>query len=604
MKSSPFGIPGPPAGEPGGIQIHPHRVALIYALAGVLWILVTDRVVGFLFPGIDSLKWAQTVKGLAYVGATALLVYWLARRAVSDARARWMEGQLRDALDLSEARHRALVDAIPDLVWLKAPSGVYLGCNPTFERFFGASEREIIGKTDEDFMDGDLAQFFRGHDRRALAADGPVTNEEWLTFADTGYRGLFETIKTPMRDPAGNLIGVLGISRDITRRTELEQQLQQAQKMESVGRLAGGLAHDFNNMLGVILGNTEMALEGLDQSDPLRDHLAAIHRAGRRSADLTRQLLAFARKQTIEPVVLDLNGAVTSLVKMIGRMMREDITLTWQPAEGLPPVRMDPAQVDQILVNLVVNARDAILGAGTITIRTERVDVTGDRSGEPFDVLPGRYVVLAVKDDGPGMDRETRNKIFEPFFTTKALGEGTGLGLPMVYGVVKQNGGFIQVESGPGAGTDIRIFLPAHEGPVEVGAETVEAAGIRGGADSILLVEDEPLLLELGQRILRGLGYQVEATADPLEALEAIRGNPGRFGLLLTDVVMPRMSGHDLWIQVREIDTDVRCLFMSGHASDVLDLRVGPDTGVHFIQKPFTIRTLGDKVREVLEDPA
>ncbi len=513
-----------------------------------------------------------------------------------------------EALRRSEAFRRALVRAIPDLVWLKDPEGVYLSCNPTFERFFGVPEAEIVGRTDYDFLDRELADFFREHDRRALEADAPSVNEEWLTFASDGYRGLFETIKTPMRDAEGRLVGVLGISRDISERhraeeerEKLRQQLLQAQKMESVGRLAGGVAHDFNNMLGVIVGHAEMALE-LDRSGPTCSHLQEIRKAALRSADLTRQLLAFARRQTIAPRVLDLNEVVTNMLRILKRLIGEDIDLVWTPGEGLWPIRMDPSQIDQILANLCVNARDAISGVGRIVIETENVLLDDAYCAGHLGFIPGSYVQLAVSDDGCGMDGETLRHVFEPFFTTKGLGQGTGLGLATVYGVVRQNEGFVNVYSEPGQGTTFRIYLPRHESEGIPASGEAEAPGAANrGGETLLLVEDEPAILNMGRAMLERMGYRVLAAGSPGEALRQVREWEGRIDLLLTDVVMPEMNGRELAGRLQAAYPDLKVLFMSGYTSNVVAHRGVLDEGVNFLQKPFSLATLSAKVRAILD---
>ena len=340
-----------------------------------------------------------------------------------------MEQSLRE----SEGFLRALLHSIPDLVWLKDPDGVFLACNKMFERFLGAKEKNILGKTDYDFVEKNLADFFREYDRKAVVAGMTSINEEWVTFADDGHRALLETKKTPMIDDQGGLIGVLGIARDITKRkmaeeekVKLKDQLQQAQKMEAVGRLAGGVAHDFNNMLSVIIGYGELALEQTDPAQQMYTALQEILNAAHRSADITRQLLAFARKQTISPKVLDMNKAVEGLTKMLQRLIGEYIDLAWMPSKDVWKVKIDPGQVDLILVNLCVNARDAIADVGKITIETGNVVFDEDYCTHHFGFMPGEYLLLAVSDNGSGIDDETRDNIFDPFFTTKKAGKGHG----------------------------------------------------------------------------------------------------------------------------------------------------------------------------------
>ena len=381
----------------------------------------------------------------------------------------------------------------------------------------------------------------------------------------------------------------------------LQTQLMQAQKMESVGRLAGGVAHDFNNMLGVILGHVELAQEQLDNRSPLYLDLQEVKKAAERSAALTRQLLAFARKQTISPKILDLNETVEGLLKMLRRLIGEDIDLVWLPGQGLWPVRIDPTQVDQILANLTVNARDAIQGVGRISIETDNVTLDDEYCTEHAGFLAGRYVMLSVSDNGCGMEREIREHIFEPFFTTKEIGKGTGLGLATIYGIAKQNGGFVNVYSEPGQGTTFRLYLPKHaDKNAGIVAESV-AATAKPGRETILMVEDEPAILQLGKRMLERLGYRVLAASGPVEALLMAEHFPGEIHLLLTDVVMPEMNGRDLARRLLSLYPGIKRLFMSGYTADVIAHHGVLDEGVRFIQKPFSKAELSMKIREALD---
>lgn len=383
-------------------------------------------------------------------------------------------------------------------------------------------------------------------------------------------------------------------------RAILQNQLMQAQKMESVGRLAGGVAHDFNNMLGVILGHVEMAEEQINPADPLMQDLREIKKAATRSADLTKQLLAFARKQTVSPKVLDLNSTVESLLKMLRRLIGEDIDLAWLPGNSLWPVKIDPTQVDQILANLTINARDAIAGVGRVTIETANLVLDDDYCADHMGFLPGNYVLLTVSDDGCGMDKETCEHIFEPFFTTKAVGQGTGLGLATIYGIVKQNSGFINVYSEPGKGTTFRILLPKHIGKTKFDQDK-PAEVVQPGQETILLVEDEPSILLLGKRMLERMGYLVLAAATPGAALQMAEQHDGNIHLLLTDVIMPEMNGRDLAKRLLSLYPHMARMFMSGYTSDVIAHHGVLDEGVQFIQKPFSKAELSAKVREALK---
>jgi CheY-like chemotaxis protein len=369
--------------------------------------------------------------------------------------------------------------------------------------------------------------------------------------------------------------------------------------MESVGRLAWGVAHDFNNMLGVILGRTEIALAFDDATGRYASHLREIQKAARRSADLTRQLLAFARKELISPHILDLNENVEGMLKMLRRLMGEDINSIWRPDASSLRVKLDPSQLDQILANLCVNARDAIAGTGVVTLRTGAALFEEGRC--PPDVVPGEYALLSVGDDGCGMDEETLQKAFEPFFTTKEQGRGTGLGLATVYGIVKQNGGFIDVHSRPDEGTTFSIYFPRCADPAGQPAEMAPANAVTGGNETVLLVEDETANLEIVTAMLRGLGYTVIPASTPVEAIARAKEHAGKIDLLLTDVIMPQMNGRDLAQIVLGHCPQAGLLFMSGYTADVMARGGVADAELPFIQKPFSLTELAEKVREAME---
>jgi signal transduction histidine kinase/ActR/RegA family two-component response regulator len=383
-------------------------------------------------------------------------------------------------------------------------------------------------------------------------------------------------------------------------RQEMEQQLRQAQKMEAVGRLAGGVAHDYNNMTSVIMGYTEMALERTANDDPLYADLEEIMGAAKRSKELTRQLLAFARRQSIAPKVLDINDTVQSMLKMLHPLIGEDIELVWYPGEKTWPIQIDPSQIDQILANLCVNARDAISGVGKIIIETANAEIDKTYCSLHRGFVPGEFVRLMVSDNGKGMDSKVLNKIFEPFFSTKAIGRGTGLGLATVYGIVKQNNGFINVYSVPGHGATFRIYLPRVKGrSVEVlGKSSPET--VFGNNETVLLVEDEAAILKLAERMLKKLGYRVIAANSPLEAIAMAQRHPEPIDLLITDVIMPELNGRDLADRLNEFLPGLKVLFMSGYTSDVIVSRGVLDKDVVLLQKPFTKNDFTTKIREVL----
>lgn len=397
-----------------------------------------------------------------------------------------------------------------------------------------------------------------------------------------------------------------GFARDIRARKQadaekakLQDQLAHAQKMESVGRLAGGVAHDYNNMLGVILAHAEMALETVDPDNPLHEVLLTIQSAAQRSADLTRQLLTFARRQTVAPKLLNLNETIAGMLNMVRRMVGENIHLEWNPGTGLWLVFIDAVQIDQILANLCVNARDAIRDVGTIVIKT------GTRAVATTDTAlaePGDYVWMAVRDDGGGMSEATKARAFEPFFTTKEIGKGTGLGLATVYGIVEQNGGFIELQSQLGEGTTVVIYLPRHIGKTADLTAHPKSDTV-GGQETVLLVEDEPYLADVVSRMLKRQGYNVMSANTPREALRLAAEQPGAIDLLITDVVMPEMNGRDLAARVLATCPRAKRLFMSGYTAELIAHQGVLDEGVAFIQKPFTANELAAKVRQALGDP-
>lgn len=474
----------------------------------------------------------------------------------------------------------------------------FLAVNPAFERMTGLKAENIVGKTVRETLPGIESHWIETFGKVALTGE-PV-------FFENHSKDIDKYFEVMTFRPAANQFAC--IFSDITERKRAEEekeklqvQLNQSQKMESVGRLAGGVAHDFNNMMGVILGHTELILYQMDPSNILYSEIQEIRKAAQRSADLTRQLLAFARKQTVTLKVLDLNETVEGMFKMLRRLIGEDIPLEWMPGHGQNKVLMDPTQLDQILVNLCVNARDALVGNGKIIIRT---------AGESFDQIycnihpeyePGEYVMLSVSDNGCGMDQETVARLFEPFFTTKEIGKGTGLGLSTVYGIVKQNNGFIIVHSEKDQGTTFNIYLPLHVPKAEQMMKPEVVKPVEHGSETILLVEDEPAILSMTSLILERLGYTVLAAATPGEAMRLAERHPGEIHMLMTDVVMPEMNGRDLAKNILDLYPNMKRLFMSGYTADVIAHHGVLDKGVNFIQKPFSIKDLSEKIRAILK---
>lgn len=391
------------------------------------------------------------------------------------------------------------------------------------------------------------------------------------------------------------------MAKTLAEKIQLEEQYRQTQKMEAIGQLAGGVAHDFNNMLGVILGYAELALEEVNQSHPLYNKLKEIQKAALRSADITRKLLAFARKQEIEPRVLDLNETVEGMLKMLRRLIGEDINLTWLPGAGLWPVKVDPSQIDQILANLCINGRDAIAGIGQITVQTENSTLDVEYCAAHTEFVPGEYVRMTVTDSGCGIDQTTLPQIFDPFFTTKDVSAGTGLGLATVFGAVKQNNGFINVSSELGLGTSFTIYLPRHHGDTKQRDKELTLPIMRDNA-TILLVEDEATILSMTMTMLESLGYTVLPADSPEQAIRRAAEFAGEIDMLITDVVMPGLNGRDLADLLVEKYPKMRCLFMSGYTADIITNHGVLDNGLYFIQKPFTKNNLAVKIRQVMEN--
>lgn len=504
-----------------------------------------------------------------------------------------------EALKESEARFSTIFKASPIVISItRLSDSQVLDVNDAWQKTTGISREEAIGHSPIE-----LNIWVNPEDRhqliRKLIDKGTVHDLESQIRHKSGSVSdmLFSA---ELIDLAGEQY-VLTLAQNITDRKKLESQLFQSQKMESVGRLAGGVAHDFNNMLSVILGHAEMLLESVDPADPIHDDLVEIHNAAQRSADITRQLLAFARKQTISPRIIDLNETIEGMLKMLRRLIGEDIDIAWIPAGGLLPVNIDPGQIDQLLANLLVNARDAIAGVGKVTIETANAVFDEAYCANHAGFVPGRYAMLGVSDDGCGMGKEIISDIFEPFFTTKDVGQGTGLGLSTVYGIVKQNNGFINVYSEPGKGSTFRIYIPQFEG--KAAAEHLDSppVSIRGAGETVLLVEDEPAVLKLSRHLLERLGYKVLPANSPDEAIQLAEKHAGRIDLLITDVVMPGMNGRDLANRLLLSRPGLKRLFMSGYTANAIVHRGVLEEGVHFIQKPFSAKDLGAKVRKALD---
>ncbi|MCC6796265.1 MAG: PAS domain S-box protein [Candidatus Hydrogenedentes bacterium] len=507
-----------------------------------------------------------------------------------------------EALRTSDERFRIVSKATNDAVWDWdiVTNTVWWGDGA--KTLFGYASGEMP-TTSETWMDKihpeDRDRVIAGM-AEAFASGGPLWSDEYrYVRADGAIVTVFDRAYI-IRDDEGNPIRVIGAMADVSERKRLQAQLSQAQKLESVGRLAGGVAHDFNNLLTIVIGNAEFALSRLREEDPVRNEVNEIMTAAQRAADLTRQLLAFARKQIIEPRIVNVNSLVLGLEKMMHRLIGEDVVLTTMPDDRAALIKVDPGQMEQVLLNLAINARDAMPDGGHLTIEISSTDFAESHSHHGVDMEPGDYVLISVSDTGTGMDSNTLSQAFEPFFTTKEIGKGTGLGLAMCYGIVRQAGGHIWAYSELGSGTTFRIYLPrASQSGMQVG--THAALPEANGSETILVVEDEAKVREMVQKTLAAKGFKVLAAEDADDALIAARKYGGKIDLLLTDVVMPKVSGKELARELTKIRMDLKVLFMSGYAEDAIARHGILDEGVQFLSKPFTPQTLATKVRAALD---
>jgi PAS domain S-box-containing protein len=492
----------------------------------------------------------------------------------------------------------AVVEGAAGAVFVKDLDGRYLMINSAGAHLFGLTVNQVIGRQDHELFPPGVAEEIVGRDREVLESGRSETIEETATMR--GMVRTFLTTRAAYRDPLGQIVGLVGFSREVTDLKRLEQQLRQSQKMEAIGQLAGGVAHDFNNLLTAIMGFGEMAFNSLDPLDPNRELLGEIRRAGQRAANLTRQLLAFGRKQVLRPEVANLNALLADELTLLRRLISEDIEVTLTPDDGLGLARIDVGQFEQAIVNLAVNARDAMPQGGSLLITTANVELDESYTKRLEEVTPGSFVMVAVTDSGHGMDEATRSRIFEPFFTTKPIGAGTGLGLAMVYGFVKQSGGHVDVYSEPGRGTTFKIFLPRVFDEREASQPVDEALAIPRGHETVLLVEDEEAVRTFTCRVLQAAGYRVLVASHGPEAIQVAGAHDGPIHLLATDLVMPRMSGLEVASQLTQTRAGIRVLLMSGYPNEAA-LRHGVPPGAALLQKPFNALALARSVRQVLD---
>lgn len=508
---------------------------------------------------------------------------------------------------------RAIVDTSPNAIFVKDSEGRFTLVNKAVEDAYGRAAEEILGKTEAD-LNGyheEIQTFVRDDQEVIQTLQAKFIPEEQLTNAKTGETRSFQTIKVPLKLPGTETVLILGVATDITERKQSEQalrsteeQLRQSQKLEAVGQLAGGIAHDFNNLLTVIGGYSDLLMQTPSLSASDREQMEEVKKAAERASSLTRQLLAFSRKQVLKPEIIETNGLVEGLGKMLRRLIGEHVEIITSLKPDAGKINADPGQIEQVLINLAVNARDAMPNGGTITIETANVELDQAYSDMHIAVKPGPYVMLAVSDTGAGMDADTRKHIFEPFFTTKELGRGTGLGLSTVYGIVKQSGGSIWVYSEPGKGTTFKIYFPVVTPEQETRPSTKSPHDtFTTVTETILLVEDEEIVRKLTMNILQTRGYQVLAASHGEEALGICEAYSGTIDLLLTDVVMPRMNGKQVAESIRLMRPEIAVLFMSGYTDDAIIHHGVLDPGTNLLDKPFTADSLCSKVREALNQP-
>ncbi len=516
-----------------------------------------------------------------------------------------VEQKLREEQEFTSS----ILEGIPGLLYIYDDAGQIVRWNKNLEILSGFHSDEVNSMKVTDWFGGKQpdTSIVENAIKEVLESGIYTFEANLVTKDDRSLPFYFTCVKLI----AGNKRYFTGIGIDLSERKQaelekdkLQKQLLQSQKMEAVGHLAGGVAHDFNNMLAAIIGYSEMALLSTPPKSKLHEEILEIHKAANKSADLTRQLLAFARQQPVKPVIINLNQTVDGMLKMLRRLIGEDLELDWKPSGTIWNIEIDPTQIDQILANLVVNARDAIKSIrpiGTITISTENYHCSIDDPSRPFDLPAGQYVRLNVSDNGCGMTKEVLQQVFEPFFSTKGVGKGTGLGLSTVYGIVKQNKGTIHVYSEPEVGSTFSIFFVRHESD-EIKTQSIVAnTHFRSGSETILLVEDEHTILNLVEQSLKNLGYNVIAAGNPVQAIALIKQNSHSFDLVITDVIMPEMTGREMVLELVKLRDAFKVLYMSGYPAEVIATKGVLDVSVNFIQKPFSLIDFSMKVRSILD---
>jgi PAS domain S-box-containing protein len=559
--------------------------------------LLVTQLLPLIFPVLVLMMAARIARGRLVLAAAATLV----SLAVSYARLLVTQRQQQrseEALHRSLGLLQAITEGANEAIFVKDLQGRYVMTNTAAAQWQGRTVKDLIGKDDLELFPVETAQIMKETDLRVIQTGAPHTSE--LVFEEPSGTRTFLSTKSPYLDSQGKIIGVIGVAVDITEKRKLEHQLGLSSRLEAIGTLSGGVAHDFNNLLTVILGYNSMILDA-EQDLRLRSCAEQIHAAAERAVTLTRQLLAFSRRQVLQPKVLDLNSLLLNLDKMLQRLIGEDVEMVTLAAPDLGLIKADPSQIEQVIMNLVVNARDAMPDGGKLTLESANVDLDETYAREHMDVLPGRYVMLAISDTGIGMAPATLASVFEPFFTTKTMGRGTGLGLSMVYGIVKQSGGSISVYSELGHGTTFKVYLPLVDELPESRQGQPRSNASSRGTETILLVEDDREVRELAHSILIGCGYSVLEADGPLAGTSLCEQYAGTIHLLLTDVVMPAMSGREFAMRIVARRPGIKVLYMSGYTNNAIVHHGVLDTGLFFLPKPFTPALLAGKVREVLD---
>lgn len=588
-----------PSGVRAGMRKIERREWWLWSSAVLVTLLLTLGIVSFVFPMVHPEGGDLHLPELPYAarGLVGLVLLFDLYTVYQQLQIHRMSRRLIEGEEL----FRLITENAADMIAVVDAEGHRLYNSPAYQRVLGYSPEELRLTSSLEQIHPDDRSLVQEAAKEALSTGVGRRIEYRMRHKDGSWCALESTASTIL-DSDGKVEKLVIVNRDITGRRRLQQQFHQAQKMEAVGRLSGGVAHDFNNLLGVIIGYGEILEEGVKKDDPLRDSVDEILRAGKQAAGLTRQLLAFSRQQVLEAKVLDLNVVITEVEKMLRRLIGEDIELTAVLEPGLGRVKADQGQIEQVILNMAVNARDAMPQGGKLSLETANVEIDeAFAQSSPYPVQTGPYVCLTVTDTGIGMDAATQAQVFEPFFTTKEKGKGTGLGLSMVYGVVKQSGGYINVFSEPGAGTTFKVYLPSVPETITSEQPRANLSNCLRGTETVLLVEDEDGLRTLTRNLLERSGYTVLVAKDGKEALQTSEQHKATIHLLLTDVVMPGMSGPILAQQLTQQRPEIKTVYMSGYTGKTVAGHAVLDPGSFFLMKPFTRESLASKIREALD---